>query len=179
MKNSLQLSKNARYEWRPDFGSKIVKTDIKVVISELKKINDQYGEITPALLVEASKQKKSVFHNYFEWDDNTAAESWRFMQARYLLGSIQVNVVKEGKPVRMQAYQITKKSMPKAGNTTYTKFDSITQDNKAYILQQALNNLITVRNKLQNNDFDQPIPHIEKAIKLLQKESEVIHVTSS
>lgn len=179
MKNNLQLAKNAQYQWRPELKTGIVRTDIKLAIAELKDIEDQHGEITPALLVESSRKKKSVFHKYFEWDNEIAADSWRFMQARYMLGAIQVNVISEGKPRQMQAYQITKKATAKTGNTTYTKFSALTQENKAFILQQCVTDLVRVKNKLQANDFDELLPNVDKAIKALQKESEVIHITSS
>jgi len=179
MKNNLQLAKNAKYEWRPEFKTSLAKSDIKVAIAELRALEDTYGEITPSLLVEHSKRKKSIFHNFFEWDNERAADSWRFMQARYLLGSIQVKVVKKGNPVRMPAYQITKRSAPKAGNTTYTRFDTLTQDNKMFILQQCLADLARVKNKLMANDFEDAIPYIDKAIIALQKESEIIPIESS
>lgn len=179
MKNNLQLAKNAKYEWSPGFREMIVRADIKLVIKELKIIEDAYGEVTPALIIDASRKRNSILHNYFEWDNDKAAENWRIAQARNLLSHISVKVVKEGTPVRMQAYQITKSGGPVMGGSTYTKFDAISEDNLVYIQKSALTDLLKVKNKLEANDLDAALPYIEKAIKILQKKSELISVTSS
>lgn len=176
MKNNLQLAKNAQYEWNPNFRLPISHTDIKLILKELRYIEENNGELTPAMLVEASRDTRSVLHQYFEWNNQKAADSWRMQQARMLLGNIQVKVVKEGKPIRMQAYQVTKVPFAKASETTYTKFNALTEDNLLYIKQVALRDLVRIKNKLEANDLDAAVPYLEKAIRLIQKEAEVITI---
>lgn len=173
--NSLELSKKAEYEWHPSFKSPMRHTDVRLVVKELKELNDTYGEVTPALLVEHSRNKKSLLHEYFEWNDAAAADSYRYRQAASLLSNIEVTIIREEKPVRMQAYQV--KAVPyKKGASTYTKFDALTQDNHTYILKTAARDLQRVKNKLHANDHEEAIPHISRAIKILQNVSEVISV---
>lgn len=182
MKNSLQIAKNAQYEWNPAFRSSLAKRDIKPVLTELKQIADEYGEITPALIVEASKKKKSSLHGYFEWDNEKAADNWRFQQARYMINCIQVKVIKHGNPVRMQAYQVTRTPSPKlgaVGGNSYNKFEAVTQENQSYVKQLAVRHLMQVKNKLTAHDLDGAVNYINKAIKWLQNASDVIEISSS
>lgn len=179
MKSNLQLSKNAKYEWNPSMWSGVSKTDIQKVIKELRAIENSYGEVNPALIIEASKKKNSLLHNYFEWDNEKAADQWRVKQAQYLLNAIQVKVIKEGKPVRMQAYSITKRiGKGHPGESSYTKFDVLSEDNYIYIQRNALTDLLKIKNKLEAYDLSAALPFIEKAIKILQKD-ELIPITSS
>ncbi len=46
--------------------------------------------ITPDKLLAASKGKRSLLHDYFEWDDKNAAHKHRLSQASYLLRIIVV-----------------------------------------------------------------------------------------
>ena len=48
------------------------------------------GHLTPTSIVEAARDRKSVLHRHFEWDDKVAAESFRLDQARSLVRSIHV-----------------------------------------------------------------------------------------
>lgn len=174
--NNLELAKNAKYEWNPGFRSAIIKTKIGVAIKELRQIEAAYGEINPLLILEASKNKKSLFHDYFEWDNDKAAHNWRVTQARVLLSGIQVKTIKDGKPVQMQAYQITKVVSRKIGESSYTKFDALPEDHAVYVQRFALAELMKVKNKLEASDQQEALPHIEKAIKILQKKTEVIDI---
>jgi hypothetical protein len=62
------------------------------------------GRITPQQIVDAARDEGSALHPYFEWDDGTAAEQYRLMQARTLLRSCQVEVEVENHKVRIPAY---------------------------------------------------------------------------
>ena len=177
MKNNLQLSaKNAEYHWNDGVIAPIRNTDIKMVLKELRWIEENYGEITPALVVEAARDTESVLHHHFEWNNTKAADQWRVRQASRLLGAIEVKIIKEGKPLRMQAYQINRVPFAKQADTIYTKFTALTEDNQLWIKQKALGDLVRTKNKLEANGFDSAIPYIEKAIALLKKESELIQV---
>lgn len=53
------------------------------------------GSVTPEVVYEDAKKKRSPLHEYFEWDDSAAAVSFRLGQARELLRGITVVVMKE------------------------------------------------------------------------------------
>lgn len=75
---------------------KVRKSDAKVVCSILKRIERDSGIITPALVVEAARNKKSPLFKYFDWNDTAAAAKWREHQARLLICSVQVTIKDSG-----------------------------------------------------------------------------------
>lgn len=48
------------------------------------------GHLTPAAVVDAAKDRKSVLHRHFEWDDAVAANQFRLDQARSVIRAIHV-----------------------------------------------------------------------------------------
>jgi Fe-S cluster assembly scaffold protein SufB len=58
------------------------------------------GVITPAVVVDNARDKKSPLHPCFEWNDKRAAEAHRLDQARYLLRAV---VVTYGEPEEEKA----------------------------------------------------------------------------
>lgn len=73
-----------------------------VVGKFLTQIKKQTGSLTPPVIVDAARPKKSPLHRYFEWDNSRAAERWRIQQARLLVCSV-VTVSVDGEettPVR-------------------------------------------------------------------------------
>lgn len=62
------------------------------IASALKAIEDREGRLTPAAVLDVARDKASVLHSEFEWNDGVAAEQWRLEQARRLIRSVTVNV---------------------------------------------------------------------------------------
>lgn len=52
-----------------------------VVESEIKRLYDKHGSVSPQLLVEAGRDPDSPLHKYFEWNNDRAAEKFRLGQA--------------------------------------------------------------------------------------------------
>lgn len=46
---------------------------------------DRNGAISPQIVLEAARDETSPLHDYFDWDDASAAERYRLVQARVLL----------------------------------------------------------------------------------------------
>lgn len=67
-------------------------TSRQSVAGAIKALEDDMGVVTPARVVDAARDKASVLHEYFEWDDAAAAESHRLDQARALIRSVRVEV---------------------------------------------------------------------------------------
>ena len=58
-------------------------------------------EITPQMVLNVAKNKRSHLHACFNWDDKKAANSYRLWQARKLLSSLTVEIIfDEPKQVR-------------------------------------------------------------------------------
>lgn len=58
---------------------------------------DDAGQLTPALVVDAARDPKSVLHSLFEWDNTVAGERYREYQARTLIS--KVHYIDVEKPV--------------------------------------------------------------------------------
>lgn len=58
---------------------------------ELMAVRDRFGALTPANLVDAARDADSPLHSRFEWDDSTAAEKFRRVQAAELIRSVKVS----------------------------------------------------------------------------------------
>lgn len=70
--------------------------DPEKAVQELERIENIFGKITPEIIVNASRPTDSPLHQYFNWDDEKAAEQWRMQQARILLNNIEVEIISGG-----------------------------------------------------------------------------------
>jgi len=77
--------------------------DAQKVGEELEKIKAK-GNLNPNNILESAKSKKSILHQYFDWDDTEAAEKWRISQARNITNHIIEVVVIKGKEHTHKAY---------------------------------------------------------------------------
>ena len=75
-----------------------IKTDAQIAGAELERLEAD-GNLTAKALVDASRPAEAPLHKEFEWDDSIAAESYREMQARHIINSIEI-VREEREPVR-------------------------------------------------------------------------------
>ena len=67
---------------------------LELIQSEIEKIKDPLsGFINPQELVDISRDKNSLLHNYFEWDDQVAGENYRINQARNLINKVRVTIL--------------------------------------------------------------------------------------
>lgn len=52
---------------------------------QLQEVYDQFGELTPKLVVDVARDPDHPLHSRFEWDDAVAGEAWRHDQAHRLI----------------------------------------------------------------------------------------------
>jgi len=55
-----------------------------------EKLHEEYGEISPEIIVEKARDKNNLLHNYFEWDDTKAAHKYRLEQAKEIIRCLVV-----------------------------------------------------------------------------------------
>ncbi len=67
-----------------------LKGDAQKVGETIEAIRQKEGAVSPAKVVEAAKDKESVLHRYFEWNDKKAGASYREQQAAHLLRALVV-----------------------------------------------------------------------------------------
>ena len=75
------------YQWRENSRFPV---GAQIAAERLNKIKKSYGSITPHAVVDDAADPRSPLHPCFEWDDEIAAENFRLVQARKLIGSIVV-----------------------------------------------------------------------------------------
>ena len=54
-------------------------------------IRDQYGRITPKIVVEVAAESSHPLHRKFNWDDTEAAQLWRERQAAELIRTVRIS----------------------------------------------------------------------------------------
>lgn len=64
-----------------------------VVDRELTKIHKKHGNVTETLLLQEARKPSHPLHEFFEWDDSIAAESWRKGQALSMIMASKMVVV--------------------------------------------------------------------------------------
>ena len=75
------------YEWRK--GSRVTMNP-QIVGEELDRLQEEFGMLHTAKIVESAKSGDSPLHGHFEWDDSIASHEYRKHQARMLVSSIRI-----------------------------------------------------------------------------------------
>ena len=163
MKKDITISSAQEYQWNPDFRNPLAHTDIKLIIDELEIINEVHGEINPQAIVDSAKNKKSILHGYFEWDDSEAARLYRIRQATRLLSHIEVKMITDGKAKKIKVFELVKRGDGER-QSVYKKFTSLTDSNVEYIKSYIINDLNRIKGKLIAHSFDSAASHIDNAI---------------
>lgn len=76
----------------------------------LTSLVEEYGELTPELVVDAARPADSPIHSQFEWDDSIAAEAHRRDQARRLIRKVKIvyGTDPEGRDKTVRAFVSTR-----------------------------------------------------------------------
>lgn len=96
--------------------------------TELLAVREQYGELTPANVVDAARNEEHPLHGRFEWDDAVAGEKYRLAQAHAL-----IRVVREkytdgaGRPADVRTFH----AIPRENGMAYEPLDEIVRDDIA------------------------------------------------
>ena len=123
----------AVYQWK--HGSRI-KGDAQAA-GEVCAQLERKCSLTPASLVQASRNEDAPLHGMFEWRDEIAAEKYREVQAGYIIRSVEVVAEGDSKPVRaFVALEITGTS-----GYTSTEVALAAMDTREIVLENALREL--------------------------------------
>jgi hypothetical protein len=63
-------------------------TEKSIIETELRKIAERDGKVTPDAVVEAARPKTSPLHSHFQWNNDKAAHEYRLWQARQLIAVV-------------------------------------------------------------------------------------------
>ena len=101
MKKQIQ-KQSVKYKARK--GAPYTNEDAEIIGNVLDKLKNGQGFITPTSILEYAKQEDSELHQYFEWDNSSAAEAYRLQQARELVNHIVQIVVIDGKKTEERSF---------------------------------------------------------------------------
>lgn len=80
------------YQWKK--GARI-SADADAIGAEIESLGD---EVNAEAVVSKAKDKKSALHDCFEWDNSSAAEEYRLIQAREIIRSLVITIDKPDEP---------------------------------------------------------------------------------
>lgn len=105
------------------------------------------GRLIPAAVVEVARNRNSVLHKHFEWDDSVAADAYRLDQARTLVRCIHVDEV-DTNSGHARAFL----SIRDMEGTSYRSFKEIVEsvDLQSKVLAQAERDLIAWENRYRD-----------------------------
>jgi len=139
--------------------------------NELEKIaKENKGRLEPQMVVENAREKDSVLHDYFNWDDSTAAESWRRQQARLLINHIDmvIHYGNEEKTIKAFVNLIVQNGKEEEKNK-YIPIEIAVKDEgmRKQLIEEALKEIISWKKKYKEY---QELALIFGAIKEVQSE---------
>jgi hypothetical protein len=74
------------------------------VADRLSQLEQESGNLNPADVVEDARDPASPLHDFFEWDDDVAAQQWRLSQARLLIRRVKIQVTVRDIPMDVARY---------------------------------------------------------------------------
>lgn len=136
-----------RYVWADKYPLQY-KGSAQSVGEELERIRQQKGELSPKTVVEQARSLTSPLHDYFEWNDQKAAESHRRHQARQLITAVRVVYKENSEPKTMRPFVKLTGSKKSYVSTVEVMNDA---EKAAMLLEQLRRDLHRVYNKYQQH----------------------------
>lgn len=136
-----------KYSWR----NVVFPVKADEAAEEISRIQNKYGEVTPKLLLEESRDDGAVLHKCYEWDDTKAAEKWRIQQSRLIMSCLTVTYedtdldAGEVKKIEVRVFQNV--SDEKDGAFVHVRDAMQTGAYRDAVLRRAINELTAFRKK--------------------------------
>lgn len=140
---------NATLKVVPAKGGRIItsKRDARIVYQEFERLKGRQGDnLTPETVLESARSPRSPLHQYFDWNNTSAAEKWRLKQSRQLIQEVHVIISYEDRPdIRTRAIV----SVVKPSGKTLEAIEDVMGDDEyqQQLLSQALAELNVFRRK--------------------------------
>lgn len=156
------------YRWNVHPGFDF-KGDPQVVGEHLEGLAANTGGVTPTVVVEDARKPESPLHESFEWDDNTAAESWREHTARQLLGALVVVKVNERQVTGTVRAFVSVRNGNRSG--TYQPIVAVMEDAelRKQLMNRARSELVQWRNRYSDlQEFSKVFKVVDELLPVLQ-----------
>ena len=136
-----------RYKFRDGFVAKNI--DAQTAGEECKRIAETIG-LTAENLLNENRTEGTPLHNYFEWDNDVAAEKYRLVQAKDIIRSIVLirQTEDDNKPPVRQFVSIRKEKKEREFVPVETVLKR--QDYTEQMFEQAKRDLLAFRTKYIN-----------------------------
>lgn len=152
-----------KYEWKIDGFAKGI--DANVAARELKRIEKEYGCLTPEIILEASKPAKALFHSLFIWDDAQAARLYRLTQARKILNNIQIIIISDGESRVIPVYEVIQSQ----DSRVYKHIQSFTPEDVEQVKARTIMELNILKKKLSvYKEFYEVVNVLEQTTKMIE-----------
>ncbi len=93
-------------------GSAFTKEDAEVIGPHIETLAEE-GDVSERRIVDVARSANSPLHRFFDWNDASAADSYRLHQAGGMMRAIRVRFVEDDRPRTAPAYKIAR-SAPKS-----------------------------------------------------------------
>ena len=133
------------YEWKSNYSDTSVPA--QKVGERLEELSEEYGGVTPQILLDDSRPVTAVCHPLYEWDDAKAAEKYRLRQSGDIIRNLVVVEAYKGKGKEQSPVivPIEKKDAPRAfssvinenGDRAYMETAQIVSSDKLYAQLEA------------------------------------------
>lgn len=116
------------YEWLDGSKYGVPAEDVHAELERIRTKNG--GRLTNELVISAAKNKRSLLHPLFCWDDTEAAHQWRLSQSAQMIRSLRVRYVQGPKvePIVVRAMVGTTKKLDDAETTPSKAVSYVTHD---------------------------------------------------
>lgn len=163
--------------YKPVEGSSLSVEQAQRYGERIAALEEEFGGVGTSVIVQDAKKEDSPLHNYFEWDDQVAANEYRTEQARYLLRHINVVVRKpDGQEEEVRAFHsVTAKVITPAVNGQGSNFVSLQsalsdEEWRQEIIGKAFKELESWRRRYATyKELAKAVEAVERAIKLKEK----------
>ena len=138
----------------------------QTITSALMKISAEAdGPISPQMVLDRARDESSPLHDCFEWNDTTAAEKYRLVQARVLLRLV-VPVYENSnfETIKIPLFQSVRALRGRDNGEAPSYLPSVT------LLSDEQRRLMMVAQKLEQAKFQvggMKDPHLDRAFKML------------
>lgn len=160
---------NVVYRWNPRPGFDF-KGDPQEIGEHLEELSTQTGDITPERVVDDARNPQSPLHPNFDWNNKTAAESWRQHTARNLIGSLVVVRVNEKQVTGNVRAFVSVRNGDNKG--VYTPIVAVMEDAelRKQVLERARQELHQWRNRYADlSEFAKVFSVVDELLPMLRK----------
>ena len=135
----------------------------------LERIAKADGKISPRKLVKMARSGDSPIHEFLEWDDKMAGESFRIMQARKIISHFEVELSFNGETTVEKAFFNLEFNEEKSENQNgYVDLETVvtTKEYQDQVVENALKELIAWKDRYKRY---QALNAIFEAIEKVQR----------